>query len=305
VSAAPTISADLRQVLRRLKLGQMLETLPERLVLARQSHLPHQEFLELVLADEVARRDNASAFVRARAARLDPDMMLERWDDTAAVTFDRELWAELTTLRFVEDTNNVLILGPVGVGKTFLANALGHIACRRRHSVIAERADRLFKRLRASRLDGSHETELRRLIRVDLLLIDDLALHALDAMETADIYEIVVERHRRAATVITSNREPAEWITLMADPLLAQSAVDRLQSAAYELVVDGDSYRRRQKPLPPSRRARSAPASSTDATAESPEPTNPPPLTPNPADPGDGGENAPVGRPTRPGRRRP
>lgn len=305
MSAAPTISADLRQVLRRLKLGQMLETLPERLVLARQSHLPHQEFLELVLADEVARRDNASAFVRARAARLDPDMMLERWDDTAAVTFDRELWAELTTLRFVEDTNNVLILGPVGVGKTFLANALGHIACRRRHSVIAERADRLFKRLRASRLDGSHETELRRLIRVDLLLIDDLALHALDAMETADIYEIVVERHRRAATVITSNREPAEWITLMADPLLAQSAVDRLQSAAYELVVDGDSYRRRQKPLPPSRRARSAPASSTDATAESPEPTNPPPLTPNPADPGDGGENAPVGRPTRPGRRRP
>ena len=281
-------------MLRRLKLGLMLETLPERLVLARQTHIPHQDFLELVLADEVARRDNASASIRARAAKLDPDMMLERWDDTAAVTFDRELWAELTTLRFVEDANNVLILGPVGVGKTFLASALGHIACRRRHSVIADRADRLFKRLRASRLDGSHEAELRRLIRVDLLLIDDLALHALDAVETADIYEIVVERHRRAATVITSNREPAEWITLMADPLLAQSAVDRLQSAAYELVVDGESYRRRQKPLPPSRRSRTSSG-----------PADPPPTTPNRTHPGDGGENAPVGRPTRLGKPRP
>lgn len=294
MNAAPTISPELRQVLRRLKLGQMLDTLPERLVLASQTHIPHQEFLELVLADEVARRDNASASIRARAAKLDPDMTLERWDNTAAVTFDRELWAELTTLRFVEDAHNVLILGPVGVGKTFLASALGHIACRRRYSVIAERADRLFKRLRASRLDGTHEVEVRRLIRVDLLLVDDLALHALDAVETADIYEIVVERHRRAATVITSNREPAEWITLMADPLLAQSAVDRLQSAAYELVVDGESYRRRQKPLPPHRRSPTHPG-----------PADVPPTAPNRIDPEDGGENTPTGRPTRLGRGRP
>lgn len=295
------ITSELRQVLRRLKLGQMLETLPERLVLARQNHLPHQDFLELVLADEVARRDNASASIRARAARLDPDMVLERWDDTASVTFDRDLWAELTTLRFVEDANNVLILGPVGVGKTFLANALGHIACRRRHSVVAERADRLFKRLRASRLDLSHESEMRRLIRVDLLLIDDFALHALDAVETADIYEIVVERHRRASTVITSNREPAEWLTLMADPLLAQSAVDRLQSAAYELVVDGESYRRRQKPLPPNRR----PRASTTGSTEPSEVADRAPSDENGAFGHDSPQNPPVGGPTRPGRRRP
>lgn len=301
MSTAPAISTELRQVLRRLKLGQMLETLPERLVLARQSHLPHQDFLELVLADEVTRRDNASASIRARAARLDPDMVLERWDDTAAVTFDRDLWAELTTLRFVEDANNVLILGPVGVGKTFLANALGHIACRRRYSVIAERADRLFKRLRASRLDSSHESEVRRLIRVDLLLIDDLALRALDAVETSDIYEIVVERHRRTSTVITSNREPAEWITLMADPLLAQSAVDRLQSAAYELVVDGESYRRRQKPLPPNRRSRSPSTASLDP----PETLDQSPDTENGSSTADAAENAPTGTPTSPGRRRP
>lgn len=244
----PAVSAELRQVLRRLKLGPILETLPERLTLARQNHMPHQDFLELVLADEVTRRDRSSAAVRARAAHLDPTMMLEAWDDTANVTFDRQLWAELTTLRFLDDAHNVIVLGPVGVGKTFMATALGHIACRRRRTVIAERGDRLLKRLKAARLDNSHDAEVRRLIRVDLLIIDDFALQPLDAVETADIYEIIVERHRRASTLVTSNREPAEWLPLMADPLLAQSAVDRLQSAAYELVVEGESYRRRQKP---------------------------------------------------------
>lgn len=235
----PAISAELRALLRRLKLGKTLDTLPERLTLARSRQLSHADFLELVLSDEVARRDRTSASVRARAARLEPTMTLEAWDETAGVSFDRQLWAELTTLRFVEDAVNALVMGPVGVGKTHLAHALGHIACRRRRSVFAERADRLLKRLRAARLDNSHEAEMRRLLRVDLLIIDDFALQAMDPTETADVYELVVERHRRASTVVTSNRDPVEWLAVMADPLLAQSAIDRLQSAAYELVSSG------------------------------------------------------------------
>ena len=141
-----------------------------------------------------------------------------------------------------------MIMGPVGVGKTFLATALGHAAVRRRRRVHFERTDTLLKRLKASRLDNSHDAEVRKLLRVDLLILDDFALHTLDPTDTADIYELIVERHRRAATIVTSNREPIEWLALMADPLLAQSAIDRLQSAAYELILDGDSYRRRQKP---------------------------------------------------------
>ena len=89
---------------------------------------------------------------------------------------------------------------------------------------------------------------MRRLSHVQLLIIDDFALKGLDQIETADFYELVVERHRKAATVVTSNREPGEWLAMMADPLLAQSAVDRLVSAAHVLIVEGESYRMRQRP---------------------------------------------------------
>ena len=245
---APTVSPELRALMRRLRLGRLLDTLPERLALARQHELSHLQFLEQLFSDEVTRRDADSAGLRARAAHLDPTMVLEAWDDTAAITYDRAIWAELVSLRFVEQARNALILGPVGVGKTFLATALGHIACRRRISVHFERADKLLKRLKAARLDASYEAEMRKLIGVELLLIDDFALSALDATETADVYGLVIERHHHAATVLTSNRDPSEWLAMMADPLLAQSAVDRLKSAAWELVIEGESYRQREKP---------------------------------------------------------
>jgi DNA replication protein DnaC len=242
------VSSELRAVLRTLKLGKLLDTLPERLTLAKQQHLPHADFLELVLADEVTRRDTNSAALRARTAGLDPGMRLDTWDTTAAVRYDQQLWTELTSLRFLDGPHGALLLGPVGVGKTHLATALGHIAVRRRHSVLMARADKLFKRLKAARLDNTVEAEMRRVARIEVLILDDFALQPLDTTQTADFYELIVERHRTAATVITSNREPSEWLAMMADPLLAQSAVDRLVSTAHELVIEGDSYRRRQKP---------------------------------------------------------
>ena len=245
---APTITPELRALLRRVKLGRCLDTLPERLALATGRQMGHAEFLELVLADEVTRRETTSASIRARAAGLDADMCFDNWDDTTKVTYDRSVFDELCSLRFIDAGHNAVIMGPVGVGKTFIASALGHAAVRRRYSVAFWRADVLLKRLRASRLDNSHDAEMRKLLRVDLLILDDFALAAMDALDTADIYEAIVERHRAASTIVTSNREPIEWLGQMSDALLAQSAIDRLQSAAYELVLDGESYRQRQQP---------------------------------------------------------
>jgi DNA replication protein DnaC len=243
-----TISPDLRSVLRRLKLSPMLDTLPERLVLARQQKMPHQDFLLMTLGDEVTRRDSRSAALRAVKAGLDPEMQLELWDETAKVTYDHELFNELVSLRFVDAGTHVAIVGPVGVGKTFVAQALGHIACRRHRSVIAVSADRMLKALKHARLDNTYEAELRRLISVDLLLIDDFGLDAMDPVESRDAYEIFAERHRSGSMIVTSNRGPDEWLATFADPMRGQSAIDRFHGNSYDLVIDGESYRARQKP---------------------------------------------------------
>jgi DNA replication protein DnaC len=243
-----TVSPDLRTTLRALKLGQMLDTLPDRLTLARQQKMPHADFLELVLADEVTRRESKSASLRARAAGLDPGMRLDTWDESAAVRYDRQLWNELVSMRFLDGPHGALLLGPVGVGKTHLACALGHIAVRRRRTVHMATAGKLFKRLKAARLDNTLDAEMRRLTSIDLLILDDFALQPLDPTQTADFYQLCVERHQRASTIVTSNRTGEEWLSMMADPLLAQSAVDRLISTAHELIIEGESYRQRQKP---------------------------------------------------------
>lgn len=109
------------------------------------------------------------------------------------------------------------------------------------------RADKLFTRLRAARLDNTLEAEIRRITAVDVLIIDDFALRPLDATQTNDFYEIVVERHRKASTIWVSNREPSEWLAMTTDALLAQSAIDRLTSGAHTLIIEGPSYRQRER----------------------------------------------------------
>jgi DNA replication protein DnaC len=245
-----TISSDLRSVLRRLKLSRMLDTLPERLALARQQQLPHQDLLLLALQDEATRRDSQAAVFRAEKAQLDPAHQIESWDQTAKVTFDRQMLGELLTLRLLDSHHHVAIVGPVGVGKTFLAHAIGHTACRRGHSVLAVRTDQMLKTLKHARLLNTYEVELRRMISVDLLILDDFGLDAMDAQESRDAYEIFTERHRSGSMIVTSNRGPDEWLPTFADPVRAQSALDRFTNAAYDLVIDGESYRRRQKPGP-------------------------------------------------------
>jgi len=243
-----TISPDLKTVLRRLKLGRMLDTLPERLTVARQQKLAHQDFLLIALSDEASRRDALSVTLRVQRAHLDPGMHLEAWDPTAKVTFDQTLLNELTSLRFLEAHAHVAIVGQVGVGKTFLAHALGHIACRRGATVLALRADAMLKTLKHARLDNSYEAELRKLLVVDLLIIDDFALDTMDTTESRDMYEILTERHRAGSVIVTSNRGPEEWLATFADPVRAQSAIDRFTNNAYDLVIEGESYRPRLKP---------------------------------------------------------
>lgn len=245
----PTVlSTDLKNVLKKLKLGHLIATLPDRLVLADKQQLNVEETLLLVLSDEVSRRESTAAQRRADRAGLDPAMQLERWDGTTKVRYDKRVLAEVASLRFVQLNKNALILGPVGVGKTFLASAIGHIACRHGYNVHFTRADAMLRRLKQSRLDNSRDALLTELCTVDLLIVDDFALEPMTRDESRDVYQLLVERSGRASTLVTSNRDTNEWLATFDDVLLGQSAVDRFAHAAYDLIVEGESYRAKLKP---------------------------------------------------------
>ena len=174
------LSPDLKRAMKQLRLGKLVPLLPERLRQARERKMDPEDLLLAVLSDEVQRRDRQRLTRRAKEAGLDAGLVFDEWDGAARITYDRALLDELRLLRFVDLHHHVLVMGPVGVGKTMLAHALGHLAIERGLSVRCESANKLFKRLKGSRLDGTHTVALRQLCNVDLLIIDDLALRALE-----------------------------------------------------------------------------------------------------------------------------
>jgi DNA replication protein DnaC len=202
-----TISPELVTAFKRLRLGGLLPTLAERLTLAEKQSTPLEDVLLMLLTDEISRRDSTAAARRAEQAGLDPDMLLERWDKTAKVTYDRRVLNELVSLRFVEDHRNVVILGPVGVGKTFLASALGHLCCRAGFNVRFHRADELLRALKQSRMDNSRDALMTELATVDVLVIDDFALEPMTRDESRDVYQLFVERNARFSTVVTIDQD--------------------------------------------------------------------------------------------------
>lgn len=251
------IPQSLKTVLKRLKLSGVLPTLPDRLAYAKKTKLSELQLLELLLQDEIDRRDHTNLALRLDRAGFDEEQTLEGFDWEAPVTFDRDRVRELFALGFLERQEDVVFLGPVGVGKTFLACALGHAACRAGRDVLFLRADHLLQALHQARADHSTEKVFRRLLAPDVLIVDDFGLRRLDAEQSSDLYELILERHRRASTIVTSNRTIDEWIPLFDDPILAQSAIDRLAHNAYQVVLEGESYRKRQRPgeLRPAARA--------------------------------------------------
>jgi DNA replication protein DnaC len=248
----PDVQPSLKTVLKRLKLSGLVPVLPDRAAYAAKAGLGPLDFLELTLQDEIDRREHKNLSNRLDRAGFSEPHTFEDFDWDAPVTFDRHRVRDLFSLSFLDKREDVLFLGPVGVGKTFLACALGHTACRAGHKALFLRSDHLLRMIHQSRADNSTERVIRSLLAPDVLVIDDFGLRRLNAQQSSDFYEVIIERHRRASTIVTSNRGIEEWIPLFDDPILAQSALDRLAHNAHQVVIEGDSYRSRQRPGVPS-----------------------------------------------------
>jgi len=243
-----TTTSELKPLLKRLRLGYLLNTLPERLALARRNQLDYAAFLQIILADEVTRRDNRNLEMHLQKAGFEEICRLEDFDWTAQVTVDRRLVDAVFSLDFLNRHEHVLFVGPVGVGKSFLAQALGYAAVRAGHSVRFIRADAFFRTLAQSRIDHTLEKTFRSFITPDLIILDDFGLQKLAAQQSADLYELIIARHRQSSFAITSNRAVDEWLGLFDDPILGNSALDRLANASYQIILEGTSYRERLSP---------------------------------------------------------
>ena len=243
-----TTTKELKPLLKRLRLGYLLNTLPERLALARRDQLDYAAFLEIILADEVTRRDNRNVEIHLQQAGFEEVCRLEDFDWTASITADRKLLDAVFSLDFLNRHEHVLFVGPVGVGKSFLSQALGYAAVRAGHSVRFIRADAFFRNLAQARVDHTLEKIFRSFISPDLLILDDFGLQKLTPGQSTDLYELIIARHRQSSLVVTSNRAVEEWLGLFDDPILGNSALDRLANTSYQIIIEGSSYRERLSP---------------------------------------------------------
>jgi DNA replication protein DnaC len=238
-----TLTHQLVPKLKSLRLSGILETLELRNRQAVEEQLSFVEFLQRLLEDEVERRAQKQLTLRLRRASFDLEKTLEGFDFGFNPSIPRQQVFDLATARFVERHENILIQGPAGVGKSHLAQALGHEACRRGFDVLFTSASRLLAHLHGGRADGTYERRLAGYLRPDLLIVDDFGLKLLLPPAPEDLYEIINERYERGSLIITSNRAFAEWPDLFQSPLLASAALDRLAHNAHQLVITGDSYR--------------------------------------------------------------
>lgn len=234
--------------LRELSLTGMRDTLELRLEQAQQERLGYLQFLDFLLQDELERRAQRSLARRIKQARFQEVKTLSDFDFTYNPQIPAQRIRDLAAGHFVEQKASILICGPVGVGKTLIAQALGYQACTLGYRVLFTKTNRLLADLGGGHAEGAFESRLKAYLRPDVLILDDFCLTAFTERQSEDLYQLIDERLRRGPLIATSNRSPEHWYELFPNPILGEAILDRLINASHILTLTGRSYRQRLRP---------------------------------------------------------
>lgn len=253
-TTTPNPLPELAPLLKRLRLSGILDSLEQRNRQALENKMAYSDFLSLLIADEVARREHKKFNLRIRRAGFRSSKTIEQFDFDFNPNIDNTVITELASCRFIEEKVAVLIAGPCGTGKSHIAQALGHAAVRADFDVLFTTQSQLLGALHAARAINAYERRFQTFARVPLLIIDDFGLKPLQSPHDEDLHDLVAERYEQAATIVTSNLDFSEWGDAFPNRLLGAATLDRLRHGAYRLTLEGESYRS-PKPLPTQRKS--------------------------------------------------
>jgi DNA replication protein DnaC len=231
--------------LKSLRLSGILETLEVRNRQAVDEQSTYVDFLLWLVEDEIERRGQKQLQLRLRRSGLDASKTLEAFEFAFNPLINRSQIYDLAAGGYIERAESVFFIGPAGVGKTHLAQALGHEAVRQGKDVLYIQTARMLAQINAGRADGTYERRLAAFVRPDVLVLDDLGLKPMRPPAGEDLYEVIDGRYGRAPIVLTTNRAFDEWLELFDQPVLGSAAIDRLVHGATHVVITGDSYRAR------------------------------------------------------------
>ena len=235
--------------LHTLKFTGMAAALADQITMPDIDDLSFDERLGLLVDREITERDNRRLSNRLRRAKLKHQALLEDIDYQTPRGLDKGLIQSLAACQWVQEHLNVLITGPTGVGKTWLACALAHKACREGYTAQYIRLTRLLRELIIAKGDGRYPKSLAQLAKVDVLILDDWGLMKLNAENRRDLLEVLEDRHGNRSTIATSQLPIDEWHGVIGDPTLADAILDRLVHNAYKINLRGESMRKQKAKL--------------------------------------------------------